>query len=221
MISNTASGWVRTAVVALAAIAVTYVCTQQPRAPLIQRIPTHAFSSMSASNSADAEANQRLVDLNAKMAVMASEIATLQEQRASGPSSGEGAAALTAEEAQQQGDAQADSQAAIVEQAVAGENTDPNWAPAAEHAIRRMFQDTQIDSLQLVGTQCRRTLCRIDIASNGSMAEGDFDQSFRKLLVHMPWQGQGFGRVYNPFGPSPTAVFFLAREGNALPQPSS
>jgi hypothetical protein len=37
----------------------------------------------------------------------------------------------------------------------------------------------------------------------------------------MPWQGQGFGRVYNPFGPSPTAVFFLAREGASLPQPIS
>jgi hypothetical protein len=41
------------------------------------------------------------------------------------------------------------------------------------------------------------------------------------MLLHMPWQGQGFGRVYKPSGSSPMAVFFLAREGASLPQPIS
>jgi hypothetical protein len=235
MISNTTSGWVRTAVVSLAAVALTYVCTQHSRdeastrhasvPKLIQPVATNPLTSKSAldrSTAAGADANQQLVALNAKMVAMASELSGLQQQRTSVPSSREGAAALTAEEAQQQGDAQADAQATLIEQAVVGEKVDPSWAPAAENAIRRMFQDTQIESLQLVGAQCRATLCRIDIASNGSSPGAeDFDQSFRKLLVRMPWQGQGFGRVYDPFSSSPTAVFFLAREGQELPRPSS
>ena len=61
----------------------------------------------------------------------------------------------------------------------------------------------------------------MEIAASDSEGTDDFDLSFRRMLLHMPWQGQGFGRVYNPFGPSPTAVFFLAREGASLPQPTS
>jgi hypothetical protein len=169
------------------------------------------------------ERDPNLADLNAQMAALAAQIDSLKRQASSATGNQEPTApTLTREEEQQRGDAQADAQEKLVEHAILSERLDPTWAPAAESAIRRMFDDSQIESLKLVGTQCRATLCRIDIASNGPAGEaGDFDQSFRKLLVRMPWQAQGFGRVYDPFGPSPTAVFFLAREGSSLPQPNT
>jgi hypothetical protein len=61
----------------------------------------------------------------------------------------------------------------------------------------------------------------MEIAPSDSEGTSDFDLSFRRMLLHMPWQGQGFSRVCNPLGPSPTAVFFLAREGATLPRPIS
>jgi hypothetical protein len=162
-------------------------------------------------------------DLNAHIAALAAQIDNLKRQAASATANQEPTApTLTREEELQRGDAQADAQEKLVEQTILSERLDPSWAPAAETAIRRMFDDSQTESLKLVGAQCRATLCRIDIAASAAAGEGgDFDQSFRNLLVRMPWQAQGFGRVYDPFGPSPTAVFFLAREGSSLPQPST
>lgn len=228
MSSFTPIAGLRTAVVVLAAATATYLWLQYrdddaPAVPrttpnAIQRGPATPFASQVTRN------EETLAALNAQIAAMAAQIASLKQQQASAssPDSNATSPALTAEEAQQRGDEQADAQAALIEQAVVAERADPNWAPAAETSIRRMFQDSEIESLKLMNAQCRATLCRIDIASNGSSPGAeDFDQSFRRLLVHMPWQAQGFGRVYNPFGPAPTAVFFLAREGNALPQPSS
>ena len=185
--------------------------------------PFASRSVMAHSTAAQRELDRSLADLNAQVAALAAQIASLKRQASSATGSQEPTApTLTREEEQQRGDAQADSQEKLVEQTIVSERLDPTWAPAAESAIRKMFDDGQIESLKLVGTQCRATLCRIDIASNGPAGEGaDFDQSFRKLLVRMPWQAQGFGRVYDPFGPSPTAVFFLAREGSPLPQPST
>ena len=133
-----------------------------------------------------------------------------------------GAPALSRQEELQRADAQVQAQEDLIEETVVSERSDPDWVPAAETAISEMFQAKEIQSLKLVDAQCRTTLCRIEIAENGSVADGGggFDEGFRKLLIHTPWQGQGFGRIYDPFGPSPTGVLFLAREGNALPQPT-
>ena len=109
----------------------------------------------------------------------------------------------------------------LVEQAIVSEQLDPSWAASAETSIRAVFEHSEMQSVKLLNAQCRATLCRIDIAPSDSGAADNFDQSFRRMLLHLPWQGQGFGRVFDPFGRSPTAVFFLAREGNALPQPGS
>ena len=193
--------WIRTAVISMSAVTATCLWMRNDHGDA-SPIPLVAASATTqvTRNAKDLET------LNAQMAAMAAQIAGLKRQQASAPTRNADAAspALTPEEAQHRGDEQADAQAALVEQAVVSERMDPNWAPAAENAIRRMFQDGEIESLQLVAAQCRATLCRIDIASSGASAGAeDFDQSVRKLLVHLPWHGQGFGRVYDPFGPAP------------------
>jgi hypothetical protein len=125
------------------------------------------------------------------------------------------------QQANEQAEAQADAQQGLVEQAIVSEKLDPSWAPRAEASLHSLFEQSEIHSLKLLSAQCRATICRMEIAPSDSQGTDDFDRSFRRMLLHMPWQGQGFGRVYNPFGPTPTAVFFLAREGASLPQPIS
>jgi hypothetical protein len=115
----------------------------------------------------------------------------------------------------------ADAQQALIEQAIVSEKLDPSWALRAEASIHSLFEESEIHSLKLLSARCRATICRMEIAPSDSEGTSDFDLSFRRMLLHMPWQGQGFGRVYNPSGPSPTAVFFLAREGATLQQPIS
>jgi hypothetical protein len=114
-----------------------------------------------------------------------------------------------------------DAQQALIEQAIVSEKVDPNWAPRAEASLHSLFEESEIHSLKLLSAGCRATICRMEIAPGDSERTDDFDLSFRRMLLHMPWQGQGFGRVYDSSGSSPTAVFFLAREGASLPQPIS
>jgi hypothetical protein len=114
-----------------------------------------------------------------------------------------------------------DAQQALIEQAIVSEQMDPSWAPRAEASLHSLFEESEIHSLKLLSARCRATICRMEIAPSDSEGTSDFDLSFRRMLLHMPWQGQGFGRAYIPSGSSPTAVFFLAREGASLPQPTS
>jgi hypothetical protein len=111
-----------------------------------------------------------------------------------------------------------DAQQALLEQAIGSEKLDPSWAPRAEASLHSLFEESEIHSLKLLSAQCRATLCRMEIAPSDSEGTIDFDLSFRRMLLHMPWHGQGFGRVYNASGSSPTAVYFLAREGASLPR---
>jgi hypothetical protein len=113
---------------------------------------------------------------------------------------------------------QEDAQRAFLEQAIVSEKLDPSWAPRAEASLHSLFAESEIHSLKLLSARCRATICRLEIAPSDSEGTSDFDLSFRRMLLHMPWQGQGFERVYNPSGSSPTAVFFLAREGASLPR---
>jgi len=112
---------------------------------------------------------------------------------------------------------QAEAQAARIEGTLATEEADASWALAAESALSQVFQHEELQGLQLVSVECRSTLCRLDIAAHASVADGSsFDEDIRKLLLRTPWSGQGFGRV-DADGPSPTALFFLSREGHSLP----
>jgi hypothetical protein len=234
MTSSTKSAWVRTGVITLTMMAVTYAWTQyagheaaathmveqRPATPASSRNPFEGLMS------GQQDMDRSLADVNAKMAALTAQLESLKKQ-ASGTDatalsgSPDGSFAEKVQQANEQAEAQADAQQALVEQAIVSEKLDPSWAPRAEASLHSLFEDSEIHSLKLLSAQCRATICRMEIAPSDSEGTDDFDLSFRRMLLHMPWQGQGFGRVYNPFGPSPTAVFFLAREGASLPQPTS
>jgi hypothetical protein len=234
MTSSTKSAWVRTGVITLTMMAVTYAWTQyagreaaathmaeqRPVTPALSRNPLGGLMS------GQQDMDRSLADVNAKMAALTAQLESLKTQ-ASAPDAGAPSAASNGsfeedlQQANEQAEAQADAQQALVEQAIVSEKLDPSWAPRAEASLHSLFEQSEIHSLKLLSAQCRATICRMEIAPSDSEGTGDFDRNFRRMLLHMPWQGQGFGRVYNPFGPSPTAVFFLAREGASLPQPIS
>jgi hypothetical protein len=241
MSSNSKATWVRTTAIALVLMtAIAYLPrphernyasgSQTAASSVVDRAvtrPTASRTGVADSRAGQQDLGRVLAEMDSRMAAMASQIARLKQERRTGTldesptPSNRAASALTREEELQQSEARVQAQEDLIEATVVSERPDANWAPAAETAIRRMFESNEIRSLKLVDAQCRTTLCRIEIAGNEAVVDGgDFDQSFRRLLIHTPWQGQGFGRVYDPFGPSPTAVFFLAREGNALPQPT-
>jgi hypothetical protein len=242
MTSKTNTTWIRAATIALAVGAASaYLWTHNHSHPAPSSTspgaarsaaPAGRFAARQAAEDTNAEwerLNRGLAEMDDQIAALAAQIDTLKRQRTSasaspGPSIANPERDATARHRDaelQSGDDPAQAQEMLIQQALIGERPDPRWAPMAESSIRRMFEDEQIPSLKLVNAQCGATLCRIDVADNGSSNDGGFDQSFRKLLLRTPWRGQGFGRVYDPFGPSPTGVLFLAREGNALPQAAS
>jgi hypothetical protein len=197
MTSSTKSAWVRTGVITLTMMAATYAWTQYAgheaaATPMAEQRPVTPTLSRNPLGGLMTDAAAPSVSTNGSFV-----------------------------EDLQQANEQADAQQALVEQAIVSEKLDPSWAPRAEASLHSLFEQSEIHSLKLLSAQCRATICRMEIAPSDSEGTDDFDLSFRRMLLHMPWQGQGFGRVYNPFGPSPTAVFFLAREGASLPQPIS
>lgn len=173
-----------------------------------------------------------VADLHRKLATLRSQMRQLKQAHASRaadqarppamPTRDAGAAAdpRARQEAARQAEAQLRAQAALLEETLATETVDATWAPAAETSLAGVLQHEEFQALELVSVECGSTLCRIAIAPHASGTDGSsFDEDLRKLLLRTPWSGQGFGRV-DPDGPSPTAEFFLAREGHTLPRPT-
>jgi hypothetical protein len=236
--SNTKPRWLPVAAIALGMVATTaYLWAQRDDGDAVRSLTTPSSAgervalTVEDTRAGEEDLAPALAEMNDKVAALTAQIASIKREALLGAMRGspseagarEGAEAsrLSLEEETQRGEAQAQAQEDLIQKAVLTEQLDPSWAPAAETAIRRVFEEKQIESLRLVDAECRASLCRIEIAANeAGVDSAGFDQSFRKLLIHRPWQGQGFGRIYNPFGPSPTAVLFLAREGRDLPQPN-
>jgi hypothetical protein len=176
------------------------------------------------------EIERALAEMHRQMATLRSQMSQLEHAQASRatehasltamPTRDAAAAAdpRARQEARRQAEAQAQAKAALIEGMLATEEADASWAPAAGSSLAAIFQHEELQGLRLVSVECRSTLYRIDIAAHASVEDGSsFDEDLRKLLLRTPWSGQGFGRV-DPDGPPPTAVFFLARGGHALPQ---
>ena len=167
------------------------------------------------------ELDRALADMNEKWAAIRAQMSQLQQAPVSPlvPERDAITDPLVRQEAAQQAEIQLRTQEAVIEETIRREPADPTWAPTAQSALAIVFQSGEVEALRLIDVRCRTTLCRVEVAADEDGADGtSFDQSFRKLMLHAPWQGEGFGRVGPPDSPSPTAVFFLAREGHALPQ---
>jgi len=168
------------------------------------------------------EGERTLADMNTRPEEIRAQMAQLRQEQAPPAAPEQKAAAdpLTQQEAEERAESQLRAQEATIEEMVRREPVDPAWAPTAVASITDVFHSKEVKNLHLVDVQCRTTLCRIEVAADEAGAEGTpFNQSFRKFLLHAPWQSEGFGHIAPPDNSSPTAVFFLAREGYPLPEP--
>jgi hypothetical protein len=114
---------------------------------------------------------------------------------------------LTPEQVREQADARIEAQLETLEGTMRVEKADPS----AQASLQQAFQRAGIAGLQLANAQCGGTLCRMELASDGS---GFSEDSFRSLSHIAPWPGQGFARVDSESG---NITVYVAREGHTLP----
>ncbi|MBS1212090.1 MAG: hypothetical protein H6R26_706 [Proteobacteria bacterium] len=76
----------------------------------------------------------------------------------------------------------------------------------------------ELKGIQLGTIDCRTSLCRVEVTpSDAGQGTEAFAQKLQKLPLFAPWQAPGFGKIENPDEGAPVGVFYLAREGHALP----
>lgn len=121
------------------------------------------------------------------------------------------AANLTPEEELDRAAARTQAQIELIEGVVLAEKTDPKWASEAQPALNEAFQRETIPGMYLVNTECRTTLCRMELFLDGSTPE----ESFRNLVHFTPWSGESLIHIDLEGG---SAAVYLAREGYSLPQ---
>lgn len=169
-----------------------------------------------------AGAGRQFAELNQRITALSGEIARLKP--AQGSQAEVEQIQVSPEEQQAQAEAAIEAQEFSVEQAIETEEVDPDWSPIAEMAWGEVFQKEgikdELKDLQLVNVECRTNLCRVELSpSDPTRGRAHFEQNFHKLLLFAPWNGAGFGKVDYPDGETPQAVFYLAREGQVLPEP--
>jgi hypothetical protein len=120
-------------------------------------------------------------------------------------------APLTPEEEGQREAARTQTEIGLMEATLRAEKADPEWANTAQLALHTTLHNGALPGVQMVGAECRATLCRMELMLDGSTAQ----ESFRNLFDLAPWSGQSLIQLDTETG---LAVMYLAREEHALPQ---
>ena len=120
-------------------------------------------------------------------------------------------ATLTPEEERERATARTQAEIDLLEGTLRAEKPDPAWATAAQLALHTTLHNGAFPGVQIVGAECRTTLCRMELALDVATAQ----DSFRNLIDLAPWSGQGLIQLNAETG---LAVMYLAREEYKLPQ---
>ena len=120
-------------------------------------------------------------------------------------------ATLTPEEERERATARTQAEIDLLEGTLRAEKSDSAWATAAQLALHTTLHKEALPGVQLMKAECRTTLCRMELALDGSTAQ----ESFRNLIDLAPWSGQGLIQLNAETG---LAVMYLAREEHTLPQ---
>lgn len=173
--------------------------------------------------------DRRLTELNNQMAALKNEFAQFKHAQNHKITQLQGSVQAPTAEAEppspedlerqeEQASAEIQAQENELQQTLVTEQVDPEWSQGAVTSWTEIFQKEELKDTHLGNIECRTTLCRVTPTdpAQGAVA---FEQGFRKLMLFAPWQGQGFGKIENPDGQAPMAVFYVAREGHALPEP--
>ncbi len=87
------------------------------------------------------------------------------------------------------------------------EQTDPEWAAAAEGALEEVVLSGPVAGVKLVANECRSSLCRLELAAENPT-------QLRALLLHLPWSSESLVTMDD----AGNSVLYLSREGHGLPQ---
>jgi hypothetical protein len=98
----------------------------------------------------------------------------------------------------------------VLDQAVRSQRTDPAWKTSSEQVLQDVFDAWSGEGLHLVATECRATLCRIEMFVAG---EGFPPDMVQDLIDDVPWNAPSFFRMTN----NGDGLLYLAREGYGLP----
>jgi hypothetical protein len=120
----------------------------------------------------------------------------------------EALAPLTSEQVRENANARVEAQLETLDATLHADRPDLG----AEANLQQAFQRAAMEGLQLANAQCGTTVCRMDLASDGSVSSQD---SLRNVSHIAPWSGQGFVQIDSASG---NIVVYVAREGQALPQ---
>lgn len=113
-------------------------------------------------------------------------------------------------EAQQAAWDHADAQLALLDETLAQEPIDREWAGWAETELTRAYGE--LDGATAMDIRCTATICRLDLEFATMEAQ---ERSLDRLPGMAPWQGQGFFRMDRD---ARTMVVYLARDGQELPR---
>lgn len=97
-----------------------------------------------------------------------------------------------------------------------GENEDPEWAPSTLSTIYEQFEKPELEGTELLGADCRASICRVEVRHSNDDAETNFSLLFPLGLAEVLPQ-VSYHQQSNPDG-STSTVMYMAREGYELPQ---
>ena len=196
-------------------------------------VPSGADAGPSALSATDPAHEKRWNELNDRLAVLTKELAQVKQAQNRKPAQLQAQAdapvaeaePLSAEEAERretEADAETEAQENRLEQALEAEQADPAWSQEAAASWTEVFQregiKDELKGIQLGNIDCRTSLCRVEVTpSDAGQGTEAFAQKLQKLPLFAPWQAPGFGKIENPDEGAPVGVFYLAREGHALP----
>lgn len=164
------------------------------------------------------ELNDQLDNIKTKQRLLESKISELQigDERSAEKSKEieeqglSEANAMTREERRAAAVEEYENHIAFLNDSIEKEGIDQKWSDVATNKIYEAFGRENTIGLDVVGAECRSTLCRIDLQAESDGEERD--NSFRNA-IHALWEGEKFFVVREK-----EATIYISKEGQGLPQ---
>lgn len=106
---------------------------------------------------------------------------------------------------------------ATLETRVREEGVDFQWSRATEARIGEALRSERMAGSSLINVECRRSLCRLDVAHTDGVAQ---DQFFEVLPLMPPFDTEGFLKR-SADSERPQTRVYIARAGRTLPRPTT
>lgn len=103
---------------------------------------------------------------------------------------------------------------AFLETELAAQGPDPNWSKQAIENIAMAFNDEALQGSSLLGTQCGKTLCRLEVRHADESSQERFFEGFFPTLR---WETSATGDVTDNHDGTYNTVLFISRQDQVLP----